>query len=181
MRMTRRLVPLVLIAFSPLALADSVSGFCESGGKRLEFTDGIAFHDARKADGALVTAIHLTAGRLDRAALAKCRECATELPESTFMSPRSPLFQAQRAATAAGWAELQHVGGDYDWTSVVSIMYLSDKGVLTGIDTSYVVVEWSDRSDTRVSGKVITGEVHEGYEAGANCDVRFDLAVGWPK
>ena len=93
----------------PIAHADTVRGFCERGGKRLDFTDGIAFADARDASGAVTTAIYLTANKLDRAALAKCGDCGRALPENTAMSPRGDLIEAQRTATAKGWMEIQHV------------------------------------------------------------------------
>jgi hypothetical protein len=105
---------LALCALMPIAHADTVGGFCERDGKRLDFTDGIAFADARDAAGAVTTTMYLTAKKLDRAALAKCAACAGPLPENTAMSPRGDLIEAQRTATAKGWMEVQHVGGELD-------------------------------------------------------------------
>ena len=172
---------LVLFFLIPVAQADSVRGFCERDGTRLEFTDGVAFADSRSSDGTLTTAIYLTARPLDRAALAQCDECRAELPEDSFASPRGDLIEAQREATAKGWMEIAHVGGELDMTTIVNIMYLSDDGWLTGIDGGNGRVEFAARSATRVTGKVVT----EAREAPMNetdmlCDITFDLAVGWP-
>ena len=103
-------VLLALSVLMPIAHADTVRGFCERDGKRLDFTDGIAFADARDENGTLTTTIYLTANMLDRAALAKCADCVKPLPENTALSPRGDLIEAQRSATAKGWMEIQHVG-----------------------------------------------------------------------
>ncbi|HET6602944.1 MAG TPA: hypothetical protein VFG21_01850 [Xanthomonadaceae bacterium] len=178
MRLTAMLTLLFLM---PVAHADSVRGFCQRDGTRLEFTDGIAFADARAADGTITTAIYVTSRPLDRAALAQCAECRAELPEDSFASPRGDLIEAQREATAKGWMEIQHVGGELDMTVIVNIMYLSDDGWMTGIDGGNGRVVFDTRSATRVAGKVVS----EAREAPMNetdmlCDVAFDLAVGWP-
>ena len=172
------LVSLVLLA-SP-AIADSVAGFCERDGKRLEFTDGIAFADARDAEGTVTTTIYFTARPLDRKALAACAECAGALGENTFVSPRGDLIEAQRAATAPGWMEIQHTGGELDITTIVNVMYLADDGTLTGIDGGNGQVAFEARSDTRVTGKVAT-IAREDPSTDMTCDIAFDLAVGWPK
>jgi hypothetical protein len=178
----RMSVLLALLALMPIARADTVHGFCERGGKRLTFTDGIAFADARDASGTVTTTIYLTANKLDRAALAKCAECATAMPENTFQSPRGDLIEAQRTATAKGWMEIQHVGGELDITTIVNIMYLADNGTLTGLDGGNGNVTFQSRTEKRVTGKVAT----EAREAPMNetdmlCDITFDLGVGWPK
>jgi hypothetical protein len=173
---------LVLFVLTPALHAETVHGFCEREGKRLDFTDGIAFADARAESGALTTTIYLTANKLDRTALAKCAACADALPEITAMSPRGDLIEAQRSATAKGWMEIQHVGGELDITTIVNIMYLADNGTLTGLDGGNGQVSFGTRTDQRVAGKVAT----EAREAPMNqtdmhCDITFDLAVGWPK
>jgi hypothetical protein len=146
----------VLVALVAPAHAESVHGHCERGGKRLDFRDGIAFGDARDASGAVTTTIYLTAQPIDRAALAKCAECAGKLGESTFSSPRGDLVEAQRTATAAGWMEIQHVGGELDMTTIVNLMYLAADGTLTGLDGGNGRVELQARTTTRMSGKVAT-------------------------
>jgi len=173
---------LALLALTPLAHADTVRGFCERDGKRLDFSDGIAFADARDEKGVVTTTIYLTAKPLDRAALAKCAECASALPENTFQSPRGDLIEAQRAATAKGWMEIQHVGGELDMATLVNLMYLADDGTLTGLDGGNGHIAFDTRNDKRVAGKVTT----EAREAPMNttdmrCDIAFDLTVGWPK
>ncbi|MEO6687786.1 MAG: hypothetical protein ABIS07_05095 [Dokdonella sp.] len=173
---------LALSMLIPVAHADVVHGFCERGGKRLEFSDGIAFSDARDAQGAITTTIYLTAKSLDRKALAKCVECAGKLPENTAMSPRGDLIEAQRAATAKGWMEIQHVGGELDMTTLVNLMYLADNGTLTGLDGGNGHVALDTHTEKRVAGKVTT----EAREAPMNqtdmhCDIAFDLGIGWPK
>ncbi len=177
----RNSILFILCFLIPVAHADSVRGFCERDGTRLEFNDGVAFADARSSDGTLTTAIYLTARSLDRAALAQCAECRADLPEESFASPRGDMIEAQREATAKGWMEIAHVGGELDMTTIVNIMYMSDDGWLTGIDGGNGRVEFATRSDTRVTGKVLS----EAREAPMNetdmlCDVSFDLAVGWP-
>jgi len=171
-----------LCLLMPIAHADTVRGFCERGGKRLDFTDGIAFADARDASGAVTTAIYLTANKLDRAALAKCGDCGRALPENTAMSPRGDLIEAQRTATAKGWMEIQHVGGELDMSTIVNLMYLADNGTLTGLDGGNGKVSFQARTDQHVTGKVAT-EKREApmNETDMNCDIAFDLAVGWPK
>ncbi|MGH8173754.1 MAG: hypothetical protein ACREPX_11445, partial [Rhodanobacteraceae bacterium] len=76
-------VLLALLVLMPAAHADSVKGFCERDGKRLDFTDGIAFQDAKDEAGTVTTTIYLTANKLDRTALAKCPDCNAPLPENT--------------------------------------------------------------------------------------------------
>jgi hypothetical protein len=173
---------LVMLALAAQAHADSVSGYCERGGKRLDFSDGIAFADARDANGVVTTAIYLTAKPLDRAAFAKCAECAGALGENTFVSPRGDLVEAQRSATAAGWMEIQHVGGELDMTTIVNLMYLADNGTLTGLDGGNGEVKLQTNTATRIVGKVgsIAREAPMN-ETDMRCDITFDLAVGWPK
>ena len=173
---------LALFLLTPAAYADSVRGFCERDGKRLDFSDGIAFADARDTSGTVTTAIYLTANKLDRAALAKCADCTGALPEYTAMSPRGDLIEAQRTATAKGWMEIQHVGGELDMTTIVNLMYLADNGTLTGLDGGNGKVSFGARTDQHLTGKVAT-EKREApmNETDMNCDIAFDLAVGWPK
>ena len=173
---------LALFMLMPIAHADTVSGYCERDGKRLTFNDGIAFADARDTTGAVTTTIYLTANKLDRAALAKCAACASALPENTALSPRGDLIEAQRTATAKGWMEIQHVGGELDMTTIVNLMYLADNGTLTGLDGGNGRVSFESQTEKHVAGKVTT----EAREAPMNqtdmhCDIAFDLAVGWPK
>lgn len=172
----------VLLALVPVAHAEGVRGFCERDGKRLDFTDGIAFADARDASGAITTTIYFTAKPLDRVALARCAECATSLPENTFMSPRGDLIETQGEAIAKGWMEIQHIGGELDMSTIVNIMYLADDGVLTGLDGGNGRIAFDTRSDTRIAGSVTT-EAREApmNETDMNCDIAFDLPVGWPK
>jgi hypothetical protein len=178
----RSSVLLALLALMPAARADVVHGYCERGGKRLDFSDGIAFADARDASGAVTTTIYLTAKPLDRKALAKCAECAASLPENTMMSPRGDLIEAQRAATAKGWMEIQHVGGELDITTLVNLMYLADNGTLTGLDGGNGHIVFDTRTEKRVAGKVTT-ETREPpmNQTDMRCDITFDLGVGWPK
>ena len=173
---------LMLMALAAPVQADSVHGYCERDGKRLDFSDGIAFEDARDGSGAVTTTIYLTAKPLDRAALAKCAECAGKLGENTFSSPRGDLVEAQRKATAAGWMEIQHVGGELDMTTIVNLMYLAADGTLTGLDGGNGRAELQTHTTTRMTGKVAT-TAHEApmNETDMTCDVTFDLAVGWPK
>jgi hypothetical protein len=173
---------LVLLIMIPMAHADVVHGYCERGGKRLDFSDGIAFADARDENGTITTTIYLTAKPLDRAALANCAECKSALPENTAMSPRGDLIEAQRSATAKGWMEIQHVGGELDMTTLVNLMYLADDGTLTGLDGGNSHIAIDTRTDKRVAGKVTT-EKREApmNETDMNCDIAFDLAMGWPK
>jgi hypothetical protein len=173
---------LALLTLMPMAHADTVRGYCERGGKRLEFTDGIAFADARDENGAITTTIYLTAKPLDRAALAKCAECAGALPATTSMSPRGDLIEAQRTATAKGWMEIAHVGGELDMTTLVNLMYLADNGTLTGLDGGNGHIAFDTRTDKHVVGKV-SSEAREApmNETDMKCDVAFDLGVGWPK
>lgn len=175
-------VLLALCLFVPLAQADTVRGFCERDGKRLDFTDGIAFADARDEAGVVTTTIYLTANKLDRAALAKCADCASAMPADTFMSPRGDLVRAQRTATAKGWMEIQHVGGELDITTIANLMYLADNGTLTGLDGGNGHVAFDARTDKHLAGKVTT-EKREApmNDTDMNCDIAFDLGVGWPK
>ena len=172
------IVPLLALAFA--AQADNVKGYCERDGKRLDFTDGIAFADARDSAGTVTTAIYLTAKPLDRKALAACAECGGELGENTFVSPRGDLIEAQRVATARGWMEIQHTGGELDMTTIVNVMYLADDGTLTGIDGGNGQVAFDARTDQRVTGKVTT-IAREDPSTDMSCDIAFDLAVGWPR
>ena len=173
---------LILLSLSSAGHTDSVKGYCERDGKRLDFSDGIAFEDARDTQGTLTTTIYLTAKPLDRKALAKCAECKGPLGENTFVSPRGDLVEAQRTATAKGWLEFQHVGGELDMTTISNIMYLADNGTLTGLDGGNGHVVFDAHGATRLSGKLTT----EDREAPMNstdmkCDITFDLAIGWPK
>jgi hypothetical protein len=173
---------LLLLALAAPVHADPVHGYCERDGKRLDFTDGIAFEDARDASGVVTTTIYLTAKSLDRAALAKCAECAGKLGENTFSSPRGDLVEAQRGATAAGWMEIQYVGGELDMTTIVNLMYLAADGTLTGLDGGNGRVELQAHTPTRMSGKVTTTAREAPMnETDMTCDISFDLAVGWPK
>lgn len=173
------LVPLVFL-LAGFAHADSVRGWCQRDGKRLEFSDGIAFEDARDAQGTVTTTIYLTAKPLDRAVLAKCAECRGAPGENTFMSPRGDVVEAQHAAVDAGWMELAHVGGDLDMSTIVNLMYLAADGTLTGLDGGNGRVELSAKGK-RFTGKVLTEARGEGMdETDMSCDVGFDLAVGWP-
>ena len=177
--MRTALASMLLLLASP-AWADAVSGYCERDGKRLEFRDGIAFADARDAEGSVTTTIYLTAKPLDRAALARCAECRAAPGESTFTSPRGDLVEAQHAAVDAGWMELAHVGGGLDMGTIVNIMYLAADGTLTGIDGGNGRIEFSARDGRRFTGKVVTEARGPGLdETDMTCDVSFDLAVGW--
>jgi len=173
---------LALSLLMPIAHADTVRGFCERDGKRLDFTDGVAFADARDEKGTVTTTIYFTANKLDRAALAKCVDCGGALPQNTMMSPRGDLIEAQRTATAKGWMELQHVGGELDMTTIVNLMYLAENGTLTGLDGGNGHVSFGARTDEHLTGKVTT-EKREApmNETDMHCDIAFDLAVGWPK
>jgi hypothetical protein len=173
---------LVLLAMMPMAHADVVRGYCERDGKRLDFTNGIAFADARDEKGTITTTIYLTAKPLDRTALAKCVECAGALPENTAMSPRGDLIEAQRSATAKGWMEIQHIGGELDMTTLVNLMYLADNGTLTGLDGGNGHIALDKPIDKRVVGKVTTEKREAPMNAtDMSCDIAFDLALGWPK
>ena len=173
------LVP-VLFLLAGTAHADSVSGYCERDGKRIEFTDGIAFEDARSAEGSVTTTIYLTAKRLDRAALATCTDCRSAPGESTFTSARGDFIETQHAAVDAGWMELAHVGGELDMSTIVNLMYLAADGTLTGLDGGNGRVELSSKGK-RFTGKVLTEARGPGMdETDMTCDVSFDLAVGWP-
>jgi hypothetical protein len=173
------LVPLVFL-LAGVAHADSVEGWCERDGKRLTFSDGIAFEDARDEYGKLTTTIFLTAKPLDRAALAKCTECRGGPSENTFLSPRGDVVEAQHAAVDAGWMELAHIGGDLDMSTIVNLMYLAADGTLTGLDGGNGRVELSAKGK-RFTGKVVTEAREPGMDqTDMTCDVSFDLAVGWP-
>ena len=134
MRIVSAVLPVLLLSLASPARADSVKGWCERDGKRLAFTDGIAFQDARDAQGVVTTTIYLTAEPLDRGALAKCSACAAAPGESTFTSPRGDAVEAQRGATAAGWMEIAHTGGELDMATIVNLMYVATDGTLTGLD-----------------------------------------------
>ena len=182
MRIVSAVLPVLLLSLASPARADSVKGWCERDGKRLAFTDGIAFQDARDAQGVVTTTIYLTAKPLDRGALAKCSACAAAPGESTFTSPRGDAVEAQRGATAAGWMEIAHTGGELDMATIVNLMYVATDGTLTGLDGGNGHVAFTTKGAARMSGTVTT----EAREAPMNdtdmsCDVTFDLAVGWPK
>lgn len=182
MRSPILLTLLALLTQAAPVHADSVHGYCERAGKRLDFSDGIAFEDARDTSGVVTTAIYLTAKPLDRAALATCAGCAGKLGENTFTSPRGDFVEAQRSATAAGWMEIQHVGGELDMTTIVNLMYLAADGTLTGLDGGNGRVELQTRTAARVTGKVVTTAREAPMnETDMTCDVTFDLAIGWPK
>lgn len=172
---------LVFLALMPAARAGTVEGYCERDGKRLTFSDGLAFVDARDAEGVVTTTIYLTSKPLDRKALAACAECAGAPGESTFSSPRGDRIEAQRSATADGWIEIQHVGGELDMTTIVNLMYVAKDGTLTGLDGGNGRVSLQTKSSSRFVGKV-TSEAHEPpmNETDMDCAVSFDLAVGWP-
>ena len=173
-------VPLLFL-LAGSAHADSVKGYCERDGKRLEFSDGIAFADARDAAGTVSTTIYLTAKPLDRGALSKCSECRGAPGENTFTSPRGDFIEKQHAAVDAGWMELAHVGGELDMSTIVNLMYLAADGTLTGLDGGNGRIELSTKGAQRFTGKVVT-EAREApmNETDMTCDVSFDLAVGWP-
>ncbi len=172
---------LALLALACSAHADNVTGFCERDGKRLEFSDGIAFADARE-QGTVTTVIYLTAKPLDRAPLAECKACATEMPENTFMSPRGDLIETQKDAIAKGWVEIHHNGGELDMSTLVNIMYIADDGMHTGIDGGNGKIVLDTRTDSRVVGKLVSEAREAPYnDTDMTCDVAFDLAVGWPK
>jgi hypothetical protein len=178
----RTLVSIVFLVFMASAHAGSVEGFCERDGKRITFSDGIAFADARDSEGVVTTTLYLTARPLDRKALAACADCAKAPGENTFMSPRGDIVEAQRAAIADGWVEIQHVGGDLDMTTIVNLMYLAEDGTRTGLDGGNGRVRLEINSPGRMIG-TLTTEAREPpmNETDMNCDVTFDLAVGWPK
>jgi hypothetical protein len=173
---------MVLLVLVMPVHAASVDGFCEREGKRITFSDGIAFADARDSEGVVTTTLYLTAKPLDRKALAGCAECAKAPGENTFMSPRGDVVEAQRAATADGWVEVQHVGGELDMTTIVNLMYVAEDGTRTGLDGGNGRVNIEINSPTRMVGTMTT-EAHEPpmNETDMNCEVKFDLAVGWPK
>lgn len=177
----RSLLASTLLLFAASAHADSVSGYCERDGKRLTFSDGIAFQDARDEQGRVTTTVYLTANAIDRAALAQCPDCREALGENTFMSPRGDLVEAQHAAVDAGWLEFQYVGGDLDMTTLVNLMYLAPDGTLTGLDGGNGRIELATNDATRIAGKVLT-DAREApmNETDMQCEISFDLAPGWP-
>lgn len=177
----RSLVASILLLLAGTAQADPVSGYCERDGKRLTFTDGIAFHDARDEKGVVTTTVFLTANKLDRAALARCTECQAPPGENTFVSPRGDVIEAQHAAVDAGWLEFQHVGGELDMTVLANLMYLAPDGTLTGLDGGNGRIELTRRDAERIAGKVLT-EAREApmNETDMSCEIAFDLALGWP-
>jgi hypothetical protein len=181
MRILTAVLPFLLLLSLPVR-ADSVQGYCERDGKRLAFSDGIAFVDARDAEGVVTTTVYLTAKALDRKALAACAACASAPGENTFLSSRGDEIEKQRAAVADGWLELEHVAGELDMATLVNIMYLASDGVLTGIDGGNGKVIIDTVSPTRVTGKVIS-EAREApfNETDMKCEASFALAVGWPK
>lgn len=172
---------IALLILSCTTNAASVAGFCERDGKRLDFTDGIAFADARESEK-VTTTFYLTAKPLDRAALAACAECSDKLPENTFLSPRGDLIETQKQAIADGWVEFVHIGGDLDMTTIVNIMYVAEDGTHTGLDGGNGRISFDTRSDTHATGRVTTEARGAPFnETDMNCDITFDLAVGWPK
>lgn len=178
----RNLILMALLVMAMPVHADSVQGFCERDGKRITFSDGIAFVDARDADGVVTTTIYLTAKPLDRKALAACAACSEAPGETTFSSARGNEVERQRSATADGWIEMQHVAGELDMTTIVNLMYLAKDGVLTGLDGGNGKVVLQTNSPTRIAGK-LTSEAHEApyNDTDMNCAASFDLTVGWPK
>ena len=168
-----------LLALSFATQADTVGGHCEGEGVRLNFTDGIAFADARSEAGAISTAIYLTVEKLDRAALTACPDCGGALPATRFASSRGYTVQKQ---TQKGWMEVNHVGGEMNVTSVVDVPYLDEGGTLTGLSgAEHLVVTFVERSDKRVTGTVKTVvDEYSDPSTDMDCDVTFDLAVGWP-
>ena len=178
----RNLILMTLLFLVMPVQADSVKGFCERDGKRITFGDGIAFVDARDAEGMVTTAIYLTAKPLDRKALAACAECAAAPGLETFSSERGNTVEKQRSATADGWVEMQHVAGELNMTSIVNLMYLAPDGVLTGLDGGNGRVALQVNSATRIVG-TLTSEAREApfNETDMTCEASFDLTVGWPK
>lgn len=177
----RTLILLSLLTAASSAMADSVKGYCERDGTRLDFHDGLAFADARDAAGVLTTTFYLTVKPLDRAALARCPDCAQAPGENTFMSPRGDFIEAQ-ASTPAGWVEIQHVGGALDMSTIVNLMARGSDGVMTGLDGGNGVVKLTTNRPDRIAGTLGSIARGEGYdETDMRCDVAFDLAVGWPK
>ncbi|MGB0134953.1 hypothetical protein [Dokdonella sp.] len=175
---------LTLMALLVLAMpvrADTIQGFCERDGKRIAFSDGIAFVDARDAGGAVTTKIYLTANPLDRKALAACIECAGPPGEGSHGSPRGTVVEKQHSATADGWIQMRHVGGDYEMTMIDNLMYLAKDGVLTGLDGGNGKVILQINTPTRIAGK-LTSEAHEVpyNDTDMNCAATFDVTVGWP-
>ena len=177
-----KLILIALVVLAGQAKADSVQGFCERDGKRITFSDGIAFIDARDAEGVVTTAIYLTAKPLDRKALAACGECAAAPGLETFSSERGNTVEKQRSATADGWVELQHVAGELNMTSIVNLMYLAPDGVLTGLDGGNGRVALLTNSATRIVG-TLTSDAREApfNDTDMTCEASFDLTVGWPK
>ena len=179
----RPIVPSILLSLcAASAAAGTVAGYCERDGHRIAFGDGIAFVDARDAQGVATTTVYLTAKPLDRAALARCAGCRAAPGESTVTSPRGDVVEAQRAATAAGWMEIAYTGGELDMATIVNLMYLAPDGTLTGLDGGNGHVELSSKDGRRFAGKVVTEARGEGLDStDMTCDVRFDLEVGWPE
>lgn len=171
-----------LMMFSAVGHAGSVQGFCERDGKRLEFTDGLAFADAREGDTTFTT-IYLTAKTLDRAALAACVECRGPLPEDTFNSPRGNLIERQKQAISDGWAEIAHASGEMDHSTLVNLMYFASDGMQTGIDGGNGRTELDFDDAARTVKGTLTSEAREApfNETDMNCDVSFDLPIGWPE
>jgi|GEM_PF-3156244 len=177
-------IPVLLASLlaTTAAQAATVSGSCTRDGKTLRFNDGIAFLDARDEGGVETTTIYLTAKPLDRAALARCAECRAAPGQSTFTSPRGDVVEAQRSATAEGWMEIAHTGGELDITTIVNLMYVAPDGTLTGLDGGNGQVELSVNDGKRIAGKVVTEARGEGLDStDMTCDVRFDLELGWPR
>lgn len=175
------LVALLLPSFAQAG----VNGFCERNGKRLTFTDGIAFFDARDADGEITTTVYLTAKKLDRDALKACANCRDALPEDNFLSPRGRAINQQKSAVNEGWIELSHAGGESTMGTIINIMYLADDGVLKGINGSNSTgsLTFSSLSETHLGGTIKTVPTEPEYfdDSDMTCDVSFDLPVGWPK
>ena len=174
-----RHVFLLLMLATP-AFADSVKGYCERDGKRLEFSDGLAFVDARDAAGVVTTTVYLTVKPIDRAVLATCAGCTDAPGENTFVSPRGDFIEAQ-PATKAGWVEMQHVAGELDMTAIVNLMYLDADGVMNGLDGGNGKVVLQTNDGKRIAGTLGSEARGEGYdETDMTCAVAFDLTPGWP-
>lgn len=178
-------VAMMIALLLPGFVQASVSGFCERDGARLTFTDGIAFWDARGADGAITTTVYLTAKPLDRSALSACVDCRDALTEDDYSSPRGKAVEQQKSAVNDGWIELSHTGGESGTGTIGNIMYLAKDGVLNGISgtNSTGSLSFSSVSETHVSGAIKTVPTPPEYfdDTDMTCDVSFDLPVGWPK
>ena len=95
-----KLILIALVVLAGPAQADSVQGFCERDGKRITFSDGIAFIDARDAEGVVTTAIYLTGGPLGdhcqvRGAI---RPVDPSAPDITFDGPDHLVMELRPVA-----------------------------------------------------------------------------------